>query len=91
MAELGDIEPQSAYQIGVSCRWLLGDVRHLIEVWRGAPSGYPRPYPDRLRTLLAVMTPVPGTYHDNFQWDDPMPELGDWLSFLEKAFHKARL
>jgi predicted ATP-grasp superfamily ATP-dependent carboligase len=91
MAELGDIESQSSYQIGVPCRWLLGDVRHLIEVWRGAPTGYPRAYPDRLRTLQAVMTPVPGTYHDNFQWDDPMPELGDWLSFLEKAFHKARL
>ena len=36
------------------------------------------------------MTPVPGTFHDNFQCADPLPELGDWLDFLERAFHKAR-
>jgi hypothetical protein len=36
------------------------------------------------------MTPVPGTFHDNFQWADPLPELGDWLDFLERAFQKAR-
>jgi predicted ATP-grasp superfamily ATP-dependent carboligase len=89
MAELGDIEFQPSYQAGVSCRWLLGDFRHLIEVWRGAPAGYPRSYPGRLRTLFGVMTPVPGAYHDNFQWNDPMPEIGDWLSFIQKAFQKA--
>ena len=91
MAETGDVEKQSPARIGVTCRWLLGDFRHLVEVWRGAPTGYPRPYPGRLRTLLAVMTPVPGTFHDNFQWADPLPELGDWLSFMERAFQKAKL
>ena len=90
MAETGDVEKPCPFHTGVSCRWLLGDFRHLVEVWRGAPAGYPRPYPGRLRTLLAVMTPVPGTFHDNFQWRDPLPELGDWLSFLERAFQRAR-
>jgi predicted ATP-grasp superfamily ATP-dependent carboligase len=85
MAETGDIEGPNPFRTGVSCRWLLGDFRHLVEVWRGAPAGYPRPYPGRLRTLLAVMTPVSGTFHDNFQWHDPLPELGDWLSFLDLA------
>jgi len=90
MAETGDIEKQNSFRTGVRCRWLLGDFRHLVEVWRGAPAGYPRPYPGRLRTLLAVMTPVPGTFHDNFQCADPLPELGDWLNFLERVFQKAR-
>jgi predicted ATP-grasp superfamily ATP-dependent carboligase len=81
MAEAGDVETVSHFQTGVRCRWLLGDVRHLVEVWRGAPSGYPLAYPPRLRTLLNVLTPVPGTFHDCFQWRDPLPELGDWLSF----------
>jgi predicted ATP-grasp superfamily ATP-dependent carboligase len=81
MAEAGDVEPVNHFQTGVRCRWLLGDVRHLVEVWRGAPSGYPLAYPSRLRTLLDVLTPVPGTFHDCFQWQDPLPELGDWLSF----------
>lgn len=90
MAETGDVEKQNSFRTGVRCRWLVGDFRHLVEVWRGAPAGYPRPYPGRLRTLLAVMTPVPGTFHDNFQWADPLPELGDWLNFLERVFQKAR-
>ena len=90
MAENGDVEKQHSFRTGVSCRWFLGDFRHLVEVWRGAPAGYPRPYPGRLRTLMAVMTPVPGTFHDNFQWADPLPELGDWLNFLERAFQKTR-
>lgn len=91
MAETGDIEKQSPARIGVTCRWLLGDFRHLVEVWRGAPDGYPRPYPGKLGTLFAVMMPEPGTFHDNFQWTDPLPELGDWLSFLERVLQKPKV
>jgi predicted ATP-grasp superfamily ATP-dependent carboligase len=79
MAENGDIEPTFGYRRGVRCRWLLGDARHLVEVWNGPPTGYPGQFPGRLGTLLDVLTPVPGTYHDLFQWKDPLPELGDWI------------
>ncbi len=78
MAEEGDVAPNPSYRSGVRCRWFLGDVRHLAEVWKGPPAGYPGVYPGRLRTLLDVFTPVAGTYHDLFQWSDPLPELGDW-------------
>ncbi|MCU1304266.1 MAG: hypothetical protein JWQ87_4550 [Candidatus Sulfotelmatobacter sp.] len=88
LAERGDVDAVGQFKTGVLCRWLLGDCRHLAEVWRGAPPGYPKAYPGRLSTLLAVMTPVPGTFHDNFQWRDPLPELGDWLSFLERIFEE---
>ena len=74
----GDIEPSVGYRRGVRCRWLLGDARHLVEVWKGPPVGYPGEYPGRLRTLVDVFTPFSGTYHDLFQWSDPLPELGDW-------------
>jgi predicted ATP-grasp superfamily ATP-dependent carboligase len=79
MAEKGDIEPCHGYSYGVHCRWFLGDFRHLVEVFQGPPSGYPGIYPGKFRTLLDVLTPVPGTYHDLFQWADPVPELGDWI------------
>ena len=79
MAEHGDVEPNFSYRRGVRCRWLAGDARHLIEVWKGPPSGYPGHHPRRLGTLIEVLTPVPGTYHDLFQWRDPLPELADWL------------
>jgi predicted ATP-grasp superfamily ATP-dependent carboligase len=81
MAERGDVRAASGYRLGVRCRWLLGDARHLLEVWRGAPEGYAGKYPGRLRATLDFLTPVRGTYHDNFMMSDPMPELGDWLDF----------
>lgn len=82
MAEHGDVPPVDRYRKGVRCRWLLGDVRHLIEVWRGRPAGYPGPFPARMQTLAHVVRPVRGTFHDNFEWRDPLPEAGDWLDFL---------
>ena len=84
MAEQGDVEPAQGYRVGVRCRWLLGDARHLVNVWKGPPVGYSGVYPGRMQTLLQVLTPVPGTYHDLFQWRDPLPELGDWLNMLTR-------
>jgi predicted ATP-grasp superfamily ATP-dependent carboligase len=88
MAEHGDVEPVLHYRAGVRCRWFLGDVRHLSEVWRGAPRGFPGKYPGRLRTLASVLTPVPGTVHDLFTWKDPLPELGDWLDFGRRVLSR---
>lgn len=82
MAERGDVERRGAYRTGVRCRWLVGDFRHLIEVWRGAPAGFPGKYPGRLRAASDFLLPVAGTYHDNFTPADPMPEFGDWIDFL---------
>ncbi len=90
MAEQGDVPVSTEYRVGVRCRWLLGDFRHLIEVWLGPPQGYPLPYPGRWSTLLSVLRPVAGTFHDNFQWGDPLPELGDWLHLVRTAINKPR-
>lgn len=93
MVESGDIAAHSNYINNLRCRWLLGDFRHLIEVWRGAPKGYPGVYPNRFRTLWQFIRPVSGTFHDNFTLGDPLPELGDWLDFFVRripgAFKKA--
>ena len=93
MFENGDVPVELNYRPNVRCRWLLGDLRHLIAVWRGAPEGYPVPFPGRLRTLFEVLRPVPGTFHDNFNLTDPLPELGDWLDFfgrrLPRFFRKS--
>jgi predicted ATP-grasp superfamily ATP-dependent carboligase len=84
LAANGNVAPQPAYRVGVRCRWPLGDVQHLAAVWRGAPAGYPARFPGRFRTLVDVLTPVAGTFHDTFTWRDPLPELGDWLYLLRK-------
>lgn len=82
IADTGDCATIPGYRVGVRCRWFLGDARHLAEVMRGRPAGFPGPFPGRLATLLEFLRPVPGTVHDNFALDDPMPELGDWADFL---------
>jgi predicted ATP-grasp superfamily ATP-dependent carboligase len=90
IAEHGDCAPIMDYKLGVRCRWLSGDFRHLLAVWRGTPAGYPAEFPGRLSTLLEVLTPVPGTYHDNFQLGDPLPEIGDWLAIVQRVFEKKK-
>ncbi len=90
IAEFGDTRSVSSYREGVRCRWFLGDVRHLIEVLRGPPSGFPGPFPRRLPTLLQFLVPVPGTFHDNFSLRDPMPEIGDWLDFMFRRLLRKR-
>jgi predicted ATP-grasp superfamily ATP-dependent carboligase len=82
MAEFGDVKSSYAYKAGVRCRWFLGDFRHLLEVFKGAPVAYPGKFPGRFETLNKFLIPVPGTFHDNFTFRDPMPELGDWLNFI---------
>jgi predicted ATP-grasp superfamily ATP-dependent carboligase len=85
MAECGDVDPPPTYKVGVQCRWLVGDFRHLIEVWKGRPPGYPGEFPRRLPTLLAELTPKPGMFHDNFVWRDPLPEFGDWIHLIRQV------
>jgi hypothetical protein len=29
-----------------------------------------------------------GTFHDNFMWQDPLPELGDWISLLRQTWEQ---
>jgi predicted ATP-grasp superfamily ATP-dependent carboligase len=82
MTERGDVAPATDYRVGVRCRWLLGDARHLVAVLRGRPAGYTGAFPGRWATIFEVLRPVPGTRHDNFTVDDPLPEVGDWLDML---------
>ena len=53
LAEHGDVAPPAPYKIGVRCRWFVGDFRHLVEVWKGPPPGYPGVFPGRLNTLFS--------------------------------------
>jgi predicted ATP-grasp superfamily ATP-dependent carboligase len=84
-----DVNPVREYRTGVRCRWWLGDVRHLLAVMQGRPAGFEGRFPGRIETLAAFFTPVRGTHHDNFTWDDPLPELGDWIDFLARRVPRA--
>jgi predicted ATP-grasp superfamily ATP-dependent carboligase len=72
-----------AYEAGLLCRWLLGDCRHLIEVFRGAPAGWPFPFPKKRETLLSFLrSHRRGMVYDTFRWEDPAPEVIEWLHFI---------
>jgi len=94
LASATDVGPVPAYRAGVRCRWWLGDVRHLVAVLRGRPPEFQGYFPGRLETIGKFFMPVPGTHHDNFTWDDPLPELADWLDFgtrrIPRALHASR-
>ena len=85
IGEFGDVAEVAGYRCGVRCRWMLGDFRHLLAVWQGAPEGFPGKFPGRWRTTAEFFTPVGKTFHDNFCYSDPLPELGDWLQGLVRG------
>lgn len=85
LAEFGEVETPPPYKLGVRCRWLVGDFRHVVEVWAGPPPGYPVHYPRRLATLVSELIPRPGTFHDNFMWTDPLPEIADWVRLIQQV------
>ena len=62
------------YRIGVRCRWLAGDVQHLVRVLRGRPAGWTDSYPSRLRTVLDFLKPAGRDLHYDDLWPaDPLP------------------
>ena len=62
------------YRIGVRCRWLAGDLRHLVRVLRGRPAGWTDAYPSRLSTLREFLKPAVKDLHYDDLWStDPLP------------------
>ena len=84
LATDGTVPANAEYKIGIRCRWLLGDARHLVEVLRGAPREFPGKFPGRASSALEFFRIYPGTYHDNFELTDPLPEVADWLYFFAR-------
>jgi predicted ATP-grasp superfamily ATP-dependent carboligase len=80
-----DVEPVRAYRTGVRCRWLWGDVDHLLWILR-APRGYRSLHPSlpgRLRALGRFLVPWrPGERCDVLRLDDPRPFLRESVQWL---------
>jgi predicted ATP-grasp superfamily ATP-dependent carboligase len=79
----GDIEPVESYEVGVRCRWLLGDLRHLLSVVKGPPAGWPGKFPQRWETLRAVLRGFDASvYDDDFVRGDLTPGFVGFMDFL---------
>ncbi len=81
--EQGKPVAEISYQTDLLCRWFLGDCRHLLEVLRGAPAGWPGPFPKRWPTLVSFLKSARrGMVYDTFRREDPFPEVIEWLHFI---------
>lgn len=83
MALEGDIEPLNTYRVGVRCRWLLGDLRHLVSVLKGPPKGWRESFPTRWHTFQDVVRGFhPSVYDDDFVRGDLTPGIMGFVDFL---------
>jgi len=72
----GDVEPVHSYRLGVKCRNIFGDVRHLLSVMRGVSADVDFKRPSRLKTLIEFMKFFEkDLYYDFFASDDPLPAI----------------
>ena len=73
----GDVKPVLRYRLGVKCRNLFGDVRHLVSVMKGIKNTTRDfKHPSRLKTLLDFFNFFEkDVYYDFFSKDDPLPAV----------------
>jgi len=82
------VEPVLSWREGVRCRWLWGDVDHLLAVVRAGPATRRRhlDYPGRLSTLARFLVPWrPGDRYEVLRPADPRPFLREsalWFGSL---------
>jgi hypothetical protein len=67
-------------KMGVTVRWLWGDVKRLLYILAGPPRGYPGSYPSRLQGLAELVGPQPpGAQLESWRADDWWPGVGEWV------------
>ena len=73
----GDVKPVLRYKLGVKCRNLFGDVRHLASVMRGIKNTTKDfRHPSRLRTLFDFLNFFEkDVCYDFFSKEDPLPAV----------------
>jgi hypothetical protein len=75
------------YKVGITGRSLVGDLVHLENVWRGAPDGWPVPYPQFWSSLQRVAVPwYPGLRYDDFMLGDVRPGLFELRRWCHARF-----
>jgi len=72
----GKLPREIEYKQGIMCRRLMSELTHLEHTYRGAPAGWPIPYPKFLETLLKISVPwYPGMRYDDIWLSDPRPGI----------------
>ena len=69
MATEGDVQPVFTYKIGVKTRWMLGDLRALIDYIRT----------DKRMEIVKDFFKFNGQYYDDISFDDPFPTFIEFM------------
>lgn len=89
LATEGEVAECFEYRVGVRCRWLSGDIRHLLEVFWGKPKGWTDGFPSRWRTFVDFMKFIGRDYHYDDLWlSDPLPFFADFADLFIHQFPK---
>jgi predicted ATP-grasp superfamily ATP-dependent carboligase len=79
------------YEVGFTCRWLLGDLTHLRNVLAGRPPGWPGTFPGRFSTALKLAVPwYPGLSYEDFVASDPKPGVAALANWFRERLFKAK-
>lgn len=85
----GSLPPQSLeYKTGITCRRIVGEMSHLMNLRAGKPAGWPRDYPKFWPSFARMAVPwYPGVRYDELWMSDPRPglaEIGNWFRVRRK-------
>jgi predicted ATP-grasp superfamily ATP-dependent carboligase len=81
------VEASTEYLEGLTLRWLWGDMKRLLLIVAGPPSGYTASHPTLWQGLKEVFGRQPqGTRLEIWQRDDPAPAIAEWLEGVRGLF-----
>ena len=85
----GSLPPQSLeYETGITCRRIVGEMSHLMNLRAGKPAGWPRDYPKVWPSFARMAVPwYPGVRYDELWMSDLRPglaEIGNWFRVRRK-------
>jgi len=76
-------QPLDQYDVGVTVRWLWGDVKRFLYILRGAPPGFPGPYPSAWQGFKELVgRQPPGTRLEIWNTRDPFPGVAEFVQGL---------
>lgn len=79
------VADDTRYTVGVTVRWLWGDVKRFLYILSGAPPGYPGRYPTIAQGLRELLGPQPpGTRSEAWQPGDRWPAVGECVQGLDE-------
>jgi predicted ATP-grasp superfamily ATP-dependent carboligase len=88
---LGNSAPApTTYRLGVTRRWLWGDIKRFLYILAGPPRGYPGRFPTRWQGMKELLGRQPqGTRVETWSSDDRWPALGEWVQGLSELAGEA--